>query len=195
MILSICSRQIDEFSFQVFNTVSVQTYTDSGIDLPNNVTAATLYFKKVNDISANEVSVDLITGTENNFVYLFTSGGLTISFEDFGLDKINGYDYFFDWMYEIRIEYTYLGVEYEASCTVGFLKIIKNIVYQQLLKSKWKKELSCSCGCDPYNTTLRKWDFLRMLQISAELCLISEWQYTLLSLYRITGTDHELARG
>lgn len=187
MILSICAQQVSEYSFNVFNTVSVQKYADAGINLPDDATNITLSFKKVNDTLANTFTIDF----NDQFPYIFTSGGAEVSFTDFGLDEMNGYDFWFDWMYTVTITYTYLGVVYTASTTVGFLKIIKNIVYQQLMKSNWKKELSCSCGCDPYSTTLRKWDFLRMLQISAELCLISEWQYTLLALYRLTGTEHE----
>ena len=94
-------------------------------------------------------------------------------------------------MYEIRIEYVYLGTTYSASTTVGFLKIIKNIVYQQMMKANWKKELACTCGCDSYNTTLRKWNYLMMLDIAAQLCLTSEYETTLLALYKLTGTDHE----
>lgn len=188
MILQICSQQVDEYGFKVFNSVSVQTYANAGINLPDDATNITLSFKKVNDTITNTFTIDF----NDQFPYIFTSGGAEVSFEDFGLDTINGYDYFFDWLYTVTITYTYDGVVYTASTTVGFLKIIKNIVYNQLMKSNWKKELSCnSCGCDPYSSTLRKWDFLRMLQISAELCLISEWEYTLLSLYKLTGTDHE----
>jgi len=186
MILAICAQQIDEYSFSVWNTVTTQTYAEAGIDL-FTVTEATLFFKKVNDLAANEVSVDI----SDDFQYLFATGGLTINFEDFGEDLINGFDYFPDWMYEIRIEYTYSGTEYSAATTVGFLKIIRNIVNQQMMRSNWKKELSCSCGCDNYNSTLRKWNYLMMLDIAAKLCLISEWQYTLLALYKLTGTDHD----
>ena len=188
MILAICAQQIDEYSFKVWNTVSVQTYEESGIDL-SGVTSATLFWKKVNDEAENEVSVDI----SDVFQYLFTDGGITVSFEDFGLDTIYGETYFPDWMYSVTIEYTYNEVEYDASITVGFLKIIKNIVYQQMMKSNWKKELSCTCGCDSYNTTLRKWDYLMSLDIAAQLCLVNEYEKTLLALYKLTGTEHEFA--
>ena len=58
MILSICAVQLDEYSFSLWNTVSTQTYTEAGIDL-STVTDATLYWKKVNDTAANEVSLDI----------------------------------------------------------------------------------------------------------------------------------------
>ena len=186
MILSICAVQLDEYSFSLWNTVSTQTYTEAGIDL-STVTDATLYWKKVNDTAANEVSLDI----SDDFQYLFEDGGLTVNFEDFGLDAIYSEEFFPDWMYEIRIEYVYLGATYSASTTVGFLKIIKNIVYQQMMKANWKKELACTCGCDSYNTTLRKWNYLMMLDIAAQLCLTSEYETTLLALYKLTGTDHE----
>lgn len=187
MLLQICSTQISEYAFSVTNTVSDQTYADAGVDL-STVTDATLFFKKVNDVEANEVSVDI----SDTFQYLFETGGMTINYTDFGLDEINGVaDYFPDWMYEVRIEYVYAGNEYSASVTVGFLKIIKNIVYQQMMKSNWKKELACTCNCEPYNTTLRKWNYLMMLDIASTLCLINEYISTLQALYKLTGTDHE----
>lgn len=186
MILNICSCQVDEYSFSVFNTVSAQTYTDSGINLAT-VNTATLYFKKLNDVEANEVSVDI--GAD--FHYLFTDGGLTINFDDFGEDLINGYDYFPDAAYEIRIEYIYDGNLYNASTTVGFMKIIKNIVYQQMMKANWRKELSCNCGCDPYNTTVRKWEYLYNLDIALQLCLFDQFYMTLKALYKLTNTTYE----
>lgn len=186
MILSICARQNTEYDFSVWNTVSTQSYVNAGIDILNDVTAATLSFNKVNGDAADAVTVDIIAYWQ----YLFTDGGLTINFADFGLTEIFDLDYFADWMWEVEITYTYLGTDYTASITVGFLKIIKNIVYQQLMKSNWRKELSCNCGCDPYNSTLRKWDYLQNLQMAAELCLVAEWERLLLALYKLTGTDH-----
>lgn len=186
MILSICAQQIDEYSFSVWNTVSSQTYIDAGIDILNDVTAATLSFQRVNGVG-DLVTLDIIA----DWNYLFLTGGLTISFTDFGLALINGYAYFPDAMYTITITYTYLGTQYTASITVGFLKIIKNIVYQQMMKANWKKELACSCGCDAYNTTERKWNYFQVLDWAAELCLLSQWDYTLKALYVLTGTDYE----
>lgn len=187
MILSLCAIQVSEYSFSVWNTTAEATYLQAGIDMPDGVTSATLFFKKVNDTEENEVSMDFT----DKFPYLFTQGGIEVAFEDFGEDEINGETFWPDWMYEVRVEYVYDGEEYDAAVTVGFLKIIKNIVYQQMMQANWKKELACSCGCDPYNTTLRKWNFLMMLDIAATLCLISEYEYTLLALYKLTGTEHE----
>ena len=186
MLLNICLQEVNETSFTVWNTVSQQVYTEAGIDM-TTVTTATLYFGRVNGETADEVSVDI----GDLFQYLFTDGGLTIDFEDFGEDLINGYAYFPDGLYTVRIVYTYDGNSYSASATVAFMKLIKNIVYQQMMKANWKKELSCSCGCDPYNTTLRKWEYLYNLQIAAELCLISEFDYTLKALYKLTGNTYE----
>ncbi len=186
MLLQICSNQISEYAFTVTNTVSQQTYTDAEVDL-STVTVATLFFRKVNDDEENEVSLDI----SDTFQYLFEDGGLTVNFSDFGLDEIYGLTFFPDYLWEVRIEYTYLGDEYSASVTVGFLKIIKNIVYQQMMKSNWKKELACTCNCEPYNTTLRKWNYLMMLDIASTLCLINEYTSTLMALYKLTGTDHE----
>lgn len=188
MILAICAIQIDEYQFKVWNTVSAQTYVNSGVDL-STVVQATLFWKKVNDLPENEVSVDI----SDDFQFLFEDGGLTINFTDFLQDEIYGETFFPDWMYEIRIEYVYDGDAYAAATTVGFMKIIKHIIYQQMMRSNWKKELSCDCACDPYNTTLRKWNFLMMMEIAASLCLINEYLNTLLALYKLTGTDHEFA--
>ena len=186
MLLQVCSSQIDQYSFTVTNTVSDQTYSDAGVDM-STVNTATLFFKKVNDIEANEISVDI----SDTFQYLFETGGMTVNFSDFGLDTIYDQTFFPDWLWEIRIEYVYDGETYTASTTVGFLKIIKNIVYQQMMKSNWKKELACTCNCEPYNTTLRKWDYFKTLEIASELCLINEYLTTLQALYNLTGTTHE----
>lgn len=186
MIVSLCAQQLSEYEFSVWNVTSTQTFENAGIDILTGVTAATLHFQKVNG-EGDDVTVDII----DQWQYLFETGGITINFADFGESEINGFTYFPDWLYTVTINYTYDGEEYEAAVTVGFVKIIKNIVYQQMMQANWKKELSCSCGCDPYNTTLRKWNFLMMLDIAATLCLISEYEYTLLALYKLTGTEHE----
>lgn len=191
MILSICASEIDETSFNVWNNLSTQTYTDSGIDL-STVTDATLYFGKVNGDDDDEVSVTL---TPAQFQYLFATGGLTIHFAAFGETLINGYSYFPDWMYTVRIEYVYPadGETYTASATLGFKARIQHIIYQQMLQSEWKKELACTCSCESYSTTLRKWNYLMMMEIAANLCLINEYENILLSLYKLTNTVHEFA--
>jgi hypothetical protein len=187
MILSICSRENSEYSFSIWNTVSIQTYQEANIDY-TTFTGATLYFKKVNDVVANEVSVAI---SDSDLQYLFADGGLTINFADFGEALINGFTYFPDYLYEIRIVYTYDGAEYEASTTIGFLVIIKRVVYQQMMKSNWKKELACNCGCDGYSATMRKWNYFRVMQWAAELCLVDEYINALEALYKLTGTDYE----
>lgn len=191
MILSICASEIDETSFNVWNIISTQTYTDSGIDL-STVTDATLYFGKVNGDEDDEVSVTL---TPAQFQYLFATGGLTIHFAAFQETLINGYSYFPDYMYTVRIEYVYPadGETYTASATMGFKARIQHIIYQQMLQSEWKKELSCTCSCESYSTTLRKWNYLMMMEIAANLCLINEYLNILGSLYKLTNTEYEFA--
>jgi len=187
MILQICATEIDEYNFSVINTVSTQNYILAGIDILNDVTAAELSFQLVNGVG-DIVTVDILS----NWQYLFSTGGLTLTFADFGVADINGFDYFYDGLYEIIITYTYLGVEYTAATTVGFIKIIKGIVYQQMLKSNWRKELTCNCGCDNYNSTERKWNYFQILEWAAELCLVDYWDTILQSLYKLTGTDYDL---
>ena len=189
MILQICANQISETAFTVSNTVTQETYNDAGVDW-NTFTNVVLKFTKV-----NETTPVLELDISDRFEYMFSTstqdGKLTINFSDFGEDTFLDLDYWADWMYTVEVEYTYLGDEYSASVTVGFLKIIKNIVYQQMMKSNWKKELACTCNCEPYNTTLRKWNYLMMLDIASTLCLINEYTSTLMALYKLTGTDHE----
>jgi hypothetical protein len=190
MILQICASQIDEYSFTVSNTVSQETYDDAVVDWAT-FTNVTLKFSKVNEETTNFLSVDISDRFEYMFLTSEQDGLLTINFSDFGEETFNEFEYWPDWLYTVTVEYVYDGDEYSTSVTVGFLKIIKNIVYQQMMKSNWKKELSCSCNCEPYNTTLRKWNYLMMLEIQSELCLINEYLLTLQALYKITGTDHE----
>ena len=187
MILTICANQVNDTSFVVYNATSTQQYTESGIDL-STVTVSSLTFSLVNG-TGDVVTMDISA----IFTYLFEDGGMTINFEDFGEDLINGYAYFPDAMYSITITYIYDGVEYQASTTVGFKYKINNIVIQMMIQNKWKAELSCSCACDPYNSVNRRWEYLYNLDSAAELCLISEWEYTLEALYKLTGTTYEFA--
>jgi hypothetical protein len=209
MILAICASQVDEYAFTVSNTVSQQQYDNAEVDL-STVTEAVLYFKKVNDVDANRISVNIGSGEDesestttttaeegvviNDFGYLFEDGGMTVHFEDFGEDTYNGYDYFPDWMYEITIKYTYDGIEYAATTTVGFKAIINRIVYQQMLQANWKKELACYCNCNNQNSTLRKYNFLMMMEAAMEQCLVNEYLTILKSLYKTTGTIHEFSQ-
>ena len=190
MILQTCCNQIDEYSFTVSNTVSAETYVDAGVDW-TTFTNVTLKFSKVNEETTSFLSVDISDRFEYMFQTSVQDGLLTINFSDFGVATFNGETFWPDYLYTVTVEYTYAGNEYSTSVTVGFLKIIKNIVYQQMMKSNWKKELACTCNCEPYNTTLRKWNYLMMLEIQSELCLINEYLLTLQALYKITGTDHE----
>ena len=185
MILSICANEVNDTSFVVYNNTSQQQYDSSGIDL-STVTTATLTFSRVNEVG-DVVTFDIGT----IFQYLFEDGGMTVDFEDFGEDLINGYDFFPDGLYTVKITYTYDGNSYDASTTVGFKARISNYVYQQMQQSNWKKELACNCGCDAYNTTLRKWEYLYNLDIAAELCLIAQFDYTLKALYKLTGFTYE----
>jgi hypothetical protein len=189
MLLQICGSQIDEYSFTVSNTVALQTYIDAGVDW-TTFTNVTLKFSKVNETTPL-LQLDISDIYEYMFLTSDQDGLLTINFSDFGEDTFNGETFFPDWLYTVTIEYTYAGDEYSTSVTIGFLKLIKNIVYQQMMQSNWKKELSCNCNCEPYNTTLRKWDYLQILDITSDLCLINENLLTLQSLYKLTGTDHE----
>lgn len=185
MLLQVCSSQIDQYSFTVTNTVSQQTYDDANVDW-TTFTNVILKFTRV-----NETTPALELDVSDQYQYMFESGGMTINFNDFGVDTFLDLDFFADWLYTVEIEYVYDGDTYTASTTVGFLNIIKNIVYQQMMKSNWKKELACTCNCEPYNTTLRKWDYFKTLEIASELCLINEYLTTLQALYNLTGTTHE----
>jgi hypothetical protein len=185
MILTLCALQVDEYNFTVWNNTSQQMYTQSGIDL-STVTTATLYFSRVNN-QGDEVTFDI----GDTFSFLFTTGGLTVNFDDFGEALINGYTYWPDALYTITIKYVFDGNLYETAITIGFKKLISNVVYQQLQRSDWKKEISCNCGCDSYSTTLRKWEYLYNLDISAQLCLLAQFDATLRALYKLTGQEYE----
>jgi len=187
-ILRLCTTQIDECNFNIKNITPQQTYDDLGIDLTDgSVTAATLSFRKYNDTVANTVTIDILA----DWAYVFQCTGLNINITDFPELTFMGYDYFPDWMYQTIITYTYNGTEYTDTVQKGFLKRIYSVVEQQMMQANWKKELACTCGCESYTTTLRKWNYLQMLGIAENLCLINEFQTILLSLYKITGTIHE----
>lgn len=187
MILSICGRENNEYSFSIWNTVSQQSYDDAGVD-HTTFTNASISFKKVNDLDANATTVAI---TDEDLAYLFENGGLEMEFQDFGVATIYGYTYFPDWMYTITVTYTYDGTEYTTSATIGFRAIINRAVTQQMLRSNWKKELACNCGCESYSATLRKFNYLMMMDWAASLCLINEWIYNLEALYKLAGMTHE----
>ena len=183
--LTICMTQVDEYSFNITNNTSQQTYDDLAEDWAT-YTSISLRFRKVND-SKNELTLDITA----DFHYLFETGGLTVNFEDFGEATFNGYAYWPDWMYEAIVTYTYNAVVGTASVTTGFHKIISNIVYQQTYQSDWKKTLSCTCNCEKSNSVLRKWHYLQMMTISAALCLVNNYLDMLKALYKLTDTTQE----
>lgn len=187
MILRVCVQQVDRYSFTVTNITSIQSYTDAGIDY-TTFTNAELCFKKVNDVVDNEVCINI---SDADFQFLFADGGLTIDIADFPDGEFMGCTYFLDWMYEINITYTYDGTEYETSATVGFRDIILHLVYQQMLQANWKKELACTCTCENWSSALRKFNYLMMMDIAAENCLVNEYLTILSALYKLTGNVNE----
>jgi len=188
MILTHCAYAIDEYSFRLKNATAQQAYDDAQVDW-NTFTNVRLQFSLVND-TENVLELDI----SDSFEYLFEcNGGLVINFDDFMVDTFNGYDYFPDALYQTKILYVYNGVEYTSVVSTGFKPIISRIVYQQVQQADWKKELHCSCDCMDNNSVLRKYHYLQMMQISAELCLINNWYDMLKALYKLTGTNYEFS--
>jgi hypothetical protein len=187
MIFRFCAQQIDRYSFNIWNITSIQSYTDAGIDY-TTFTDVELCFKKVNDVEENEVC---ITISDADFQFAFAEGGLTIDIADFPDGEFMECTYFLDWFYELTITYTYDSTEYTASNTVGFRDIILHIVYQQMLQSNWKKELACTCTCENWSSAIRKFNYLMMMDIAAENCLVNEYLTILSALYKLTGTINE----
>ena len=183
MILHICANQIDRYNFKVYDTVTEQMYADTGIDM-TTVTAAKLVFTDKKTGSNYEIDIF------SDWQYIL-SDGLTININDFPDNKMGDYDYFPDWVYDITVVYTYGGNEYSSKKCIGFRAIISNIVYQQLQQSSWVQEMKCGCGCKKYATSFRKFDFLGMLKVASENCLINEYIEILQSLYKLTATTHE----
>lgn len=187
MIFQHCCWQIDEYSFKLKNTVSQETYDNSQVDW-NLFTNIVLRFQRVND-QDNVLEVDIT----DRFHYLFTCNGLVVNFLDFGEETFNGHDYFPDWLYTTTISYVFNGTTYTDVVTTGFRTLISRVVYQQTQQSDWKNELGCACNCENHASVLRKWHFLSMMKIAAELCLINQWFAMMKSLYKITRTEHEFA--
>ena len=184
-ILHICARQLDRYSFRVWDTVTQQRYDQTGIDL-TTVTAAKIVFK---DLKTNtEYEIDIL----DDWYYLL-GDGLDINIIQFPNMKMGDYDYFPDWMYDIKVVYTYSGTEYSSTKIIGFRTIITGIINQQLQQAEWIKELRCGCGCKKYATSFRKYDFLHLLEIASLNCLKSQYTDLLLSLYKLSGTTHEYA--
>lgn len=185
MLLNPSVTQINKYSFLVKDLTTDQTYAAAGVDL-STVTAATLTFKKAYQSSTESVTIDIFS----DWSYVLADG-LTINVTDFPNNQFNGYDYFVDWFYSISITYTYNSKSYTKTATVGFRKIINDVVIQQLQQSDWVKELKCGCGCEKYSTTWRKFDYNRLLETASANCLIVQYQELLLALYKLTGTTHE----
>lgn len=191
-ILSHCTTQIDEYSFRIWNVTSQETYDNAGINLTNgSVSQASLRFKKVNDTDDNSQVIDITSRW--NHLFDCQNTGITINISEFTDHEFLGFTYFPDWMYTTTITYTYNGVEYSDSKTVGFRSIISRILYQQLQQADWKKELACSCDCQKYSSVARKFGWLMNLRYASELCLINEYLSTLMGLYKITQTQHEFS--
>jgi hypothetical protein len=188
MILQICLAQVDEYNFRLWNVTSQEAYDNAQIDWAT-FTNVSLKFYRVNEPD-EAITLDI----SDRYQYLFDCvGRLVINFEDFGVETFNGFNYFPDWLYTAEISYTYNAVEYTASVTTGFRRLISRLVYQSTQQSHWKKELACTCDCENYSSILRKWNFLQLMGIAAELCLINEWFAMLKSLYKLMNTEHEFA--
>lgn len=188
MLLTHCSWALDEYRVRLKNNTSQESYDNAGVDY-NTFTNIRLRIHKVNDPD-NYLELNI---TER-FLYMFQcQGGLVVSFDEFGEDEFNGYDYFPDWLYETKILYVYNGTEYTSSVTTGHRPIISRVLYQQLQQADWRKELQCDCNCTDYNSTLRKWHYLQMMNVAAEICLINQWFRMMKALYKICGVDHEFA--
>lgn len=182
-LLSPCVKQLSKYSFLVWDTTTQETYDNAGVDL-TTVTSAKIIFKNLYDNSTYEIDIT------SNWQYLL-GDGTTIHILDFPGGKMGEYEFFPDYMYEIKVSYVYGGTTYTATKTTGFRKIISFRVYQQIQQSNWVDELKCGCGCEKYSTGFRKFDYLHNLEVASNNCMIVEYNKILLALYRITGTKHE----
>ena len=186
MLLNLSVTQVDRYSFIVKDTTTDETYADANVDL-SLATTATLTIKNAYLPGTESVTIDIF----DNWQYLLDCTGLTINIVDLPDYKYNDLDYFPDWMYEISVTYTYNARAYTKKRIIGFRDIITDIVIQQLQQSDWVRELSC--GCEKYSTSLRKFNYLKLLEIASDNCLIMQYQELLEALYKLTGTTHEYA--
>lgn len=182
-ILNACVTQIDKYSFKVWDTTTEQMYAEAGIDL-TSVTSAIVIFKNLYNEETYEITVT------DDWAYIL-GDGLTINIVDFPGNKMDGYTYFPDYMYEITVQYVKSGRTYTSTRTIGFRAIITDIVFQRLQQADWVMELKCGCGCEKYNTSMRRFNYLRGLEMASENCLIADYIEILFALYKLTGTDHE----
>lgn len=184
MLLNPCITQTDKYSFLIKDITTAQRYDAAGVDL-TNVTAATLTIKKAYlPTSESTYTIDIL----DDWAYLL-GDGLSINIVDLEGNLFDGYDHWIDWFYTFVVTYTYNGRVYTATRTVGFRDTITQIVMKQLQQSDWIKELGC--GCEKASTSLRKFNYLKLLEIASENCLIMQYQEILLALYKLTGTVHE----
>jgi len=183
-ILRLSVNQISRYSFLVKDNTTQQRYDDAGIDLTSGVTAATLTITNLYDSTTYDINI------LSDWAYIL-GDGITINMTDFPDNTISDYAYFPDWFYRFKVTYTYNGVEYFTTREVGFSYYIKNIVFQQIQQSDWKQTIGCGCGCEKYDTSIRKFNWLKALDIANELCLINEFNTTVLALYKLTGYTHE----
>jgi len=183
-ILNPCLNQINKYSFLVKDITTQQMYDDASIDLSSNVTAAKIVFKDYYDNTTYDINI------LSDWSYIL-GDGITINILDFPSSEMGGYDYFPDYYYNISVVYTYKGIEYTASRDIGFRAIISFITYQQLQQSDWKITLKCTCGCEKQSLEMRKFNYLRGLQLASKNCLKDQYISVLLALYKLTGTTHE----
>lgn len=185
-ILRLSVSQINRYSFLVKDITTQERYDAVGVDLTTGVTAATLTVTNLYDNESYDIDI------LSDWAYLLDDG-ITVNMTDFPDNKLGNYAYFPDWFYRFKVTYTYNGVQYSASKEVGFRYYIKNVVFQQLQQSDWKQTIGCGCGCEKYNTSIRKFNWLKALEIASDLCLVNEFNTTLLALYKLTGYTHEFS--
>jgi hypothetical protein len=178
--------QIDKYSFLVKDLTTDQTYSDAGVNLAT-VAAATLTIKKAYQPTAESThTINILP----DWAFLLADG-ITINIADLPDALFDSLEFFPDWFYEIVITYTYNTRSYTKKTTTGFRATISDIVMQQLQQSDWVKELKCGCGCEKYSTAFRKFNYLKVLEIASDNCLIMQYQEILLALYKLSGQTHE----
>lgn len=184
-ILKHKTTELDKYSFLVVDTTTQQEYADAGIDLSGgSVTAAILTL--INTYDDSEYQIDILADWD-----FLLDDGITVNIADLPPDgKVSGLDFFGDYVYRTRIDYTYLGTPEEDEFTAGFRAVITNTVQQQLLAVDWKKELSCTCNCN--SVSARKLSLKTELAFAADQFLEEEYISILAALYVLTGTVNEL---
>lgn len=169
--IQIYVEQVDKYSFLVKETLH---------EVPAVSTASV---KFLNPYTAEEVTIDVAARWAE-----IIDNGTIINISEFPDGKMGDYDYFPDGVYNVTLEAND-GAAYESKTTVGFSKIIQDVVAQQAIQSDWKTELNCSC--EKYSTTFRKFNYLKNLEFAANNCLWDEYQEILEALYKLTGTTYE----